>query len=137
MIHWCQIHCVETELLTYVLYSCLLSIFQTGHNSVSKITPIISLADSSTLLPNPEITKWTHTTKMIKKTIVVSFLTVLSVITLAGALSVPSADAAENPPREIKNGPVSLDARGIEIDSKEFQIDLSASGFTIESPFFP
>lgn len=65
------------------------------------------------------------------------FVAVLSVATLVGALSVAGADAAENPPREIKNGPVSLDARGIEIDSKEFQIDLSASGFTIESPFFP
>jgi hypothetical protein len=28
-------------------------------------------------------------------------------------------------------------SRGVEIDSKEFQIDLSASGFTIESSFFP
>ena len=74
---------------------------------------------------------------MIKKTIAVLFVAVLSVATLVGALSVAGADAAENPPREIKNGPVSLDARGIEIDSKEFQIDLSASGFTIESPFFP
>jgi hypothetical protein len=71
---------------------------------------------------------------MIQKTIVIS---VLSVITLVGTLGVPAADAAEQPPREIRNGPVSLDARGIEIDSKEFQIDLSASGFTIESPFFP
>ncbi|HEU4448308.1 MAG TPA: hypothetical protein VFR94_26815 [Nitrososphaeraceae archaeon] len=74
---------------------------------------------------------------MNKKTIAVLFVAVLSVATLVGALSVAGADAAENPPREIKNGPVSLDARGIEIDSKEFQIDLSASGFTIESPFFP
>ena len=74
---------------------------------------------------------------MIKKTIAVLFVAVLSVATLVGALSVPAADAAENPPSEIKNGPVNLDARGIEIDSKVFQIDLSASGFTIESPFFP
>ena len=74
---------------------------------------------------------------MIEKTKAVLFVTVLLVATLVGALSVPAADAAENPPREIKNGPVTLDARGIEIDSKEFQIDLSASGFTIESPFFP
>lgn len=74
---------------------------------------------------------------MIKKTIAALFVAVLSVATLVGALSVPAADAAENPPREIKNGPVSLNARGIEIDSKEFQIDLSASGFTVESPFFP
>jgi hypothetical protein len=74
---------------------------------------------------------------MNKKTKAVLYVAVLSVATLAGALSVPAADAAENPPREIKNGPVSIDARGIEIDSKEFQIDLSANGFTIESPFFP
>jgi hypothetical protein len=74
---------------------------------------------------------------MIEKTKTVLFVTVLSVATVVGALSVPAADAAENPPREIKNGPVTLDARGIEIDSKEFQIDLSASGFKIESPFFP
>ena len=74
---------------------------------------------------------------MTEKTKVVLFVVVLSVATLVGPLSVPAADAAENPPREIKNGPVTLDARGIEIDSKEFQIDLSASGFTIESPFFP
>jgi hypothetical protein len=74
---------------------------------------------------------------MIKKNIAIFFVAVLSVATLVVALNVPAADAAENPPREIKNGPVSLDARGIEIDSKEFQIDLSASSFTIESPFFP
>jgi hypothetical protein len=74
---------------------------------------------------------------MIEKTKTVLFVTVLSVATVMGALSVPAADAAENPPREIKNGPVTLDARGIEIDSKEFQIDLSASGFTMESPLFP
>jgi hypothetical protein len=74
---------------------------------------------------------------MIEKTKTVLFVTVLSVATVVGALSVPAADAAENPPREIKNGPVTLDARGIEIDSKEFQIDLSASGFTMESPLFP
>jgi hypothetical protein len=74
---------------------------------------------------------------MIEKTKVVLFVAVLSVATLVGALGVSAADAAENPPREIKNGPVTLDARGIEINSKEFQIDLSASGFTIESPFFP
>ncbi|HYZ94864.1 MAG TPA: hypothetical protein VE566_03825 [Nitrososphaeraceae archaeon] len=74
---------------------------------------------------------------MINKIIVILFLPVLSVVTLAGTLVVPTADAAEDRPREIRNGPVSLDARGVEIDSKEFQIDLSASGFTIESPFFP
>jgi hypothetical protein len=74
---------------------------------------------------------------MIEKTIAVLFVAVLSVATFVGALSVPAADAAKNPPREIKNGPVTLDARGIKIDSKEFQIDLSASGFTIESPFSP
>ena len=74
---------------------------------------------------------------MIKKTIVILFLPVLSVVTLMGTLGVPAADAAEDSPREIINGPVSLDARGVEIESKEFQIDLSASGFTIESPFFP
>jgi hypothetical protein len=33
--------------------------------------------------------------------------------------------------------PVGLDAMGVEVDSNEFQIDLSASGFTIESSFFP
>jgi hypothetical protein len=74
---------------------------------------------------------------MIEKTIAVLFVAVLSVATFVGALCVPAADAADNPPREIKNGPVTLDARGIEIDSKEFQIDLSAGGFKIESPFFP
>lgn len=73
---------------------------------------------------------------MIRKTIFISFLPVLSVIAVVGTLGVPAADAAEQPPREIRNGPVSLDARGVEIDSKEFQIDLSASGFTVESPFF-
>jgi hypothetical protein len=75
--------------------------------------------------------------KMIKKIIVILFLAVLSVVTLVGTLVVPTADAAEDRPREIRIGPVSLDARGVGIDSKEFQIDLSASGFTIESPFFP
>jgi hypothetical protein len=74
--------------------------------------------------------------KMIKRNIVILFLPILSVVTLMGTLGVPAADAAEHPPREIRNGPVSLDARGVEIDSKEFQIDLSASGFTVESPFF-
>jgi hypothetical protein len=74
---------------------------------------------------------------MINKIIVVLFLPILSVVTHAGTLVVPTADAAEDRPREIRNEPVSLDARGVEIDSKEFQIDLSASGFTIESPFFP
>ena len=88
------------------------------------------------MLPNPDITEWAHTTKMIRKTIVISFFAVLSFITLVGTLGVPAADAAEQPPREIRNGPVSLDARGVQIDSKEFQIDLSASGFIVESPFF-
>jgi hypothetical protein len=73
---------------------------------------------------------------LIRKTLVRLSLAVVSVATLLGTLSVPAADAAEHPPREIRNGPVSLDARGVEIDTKEFQIDLSASGFTIESPFF-
>lgn len=73
---------------------------------------------------------------MIKETIVMLFLAVLSVATLAGALSVPAADAAKNLPREISIGPVSLDERGVEIDTKEIRIDLSANGFIFESPFF-
>lgn len=71
---------------------------------------------------------------MVKKTIFM--LAVLSVATIICAFSIPVAEAAERPPREITNGPVNLDARGIEIDTKEFQISLSRSGFSIESPFF-
>ena len=73
---------------------------------------------------------------MIKKTIFMLILAVLSMATIISALSIPAAEAAERPPREITNGPVTLDARGIEIDTKEFQISLSRSGFSIESPFF-
>ena len=73
---------------------------------------------------------------MVKKIIFMLFLAVLSMATIIGALSIPTAEAAERPPREITNGPVTLDARGIEIDTKEFQISLSRSGFTVESPFF-
>jgi hypothetical protein len=73
---------------------------------------------------------------MIKKTIIMSFLAVVSVATLMGALGVSAADAAEYPPGVIKNGPVTIDARGIEIDTEEFQISLSRSGVTVDSPFF-
>lgn len=61
----------------------------------------------------------------------------LSEATLLGALRVPAADAAERRPEEIKNGPVIIDARGIEIDTREFQISLSRSGVTVDIPFFP